>query len=87
MCKLALTVQVLLLFVLPARAEEGGLRAFLVVQGERTLASENPRQRMTPGSVLKLVTTAAALHHLGLEHRVVTVVRAAGSLTGGRNDG
>ncbi len=60
-----------------------GLRGFLAVQGERVLASENADLAMTPGSVLKLTVTAAAVHHLGLEHRVVTVLRGSVPLSQG----
>jgi D-alanyl-D-alanine carboxypeptidase/D-alanyl-D-alanine-endopeptidase (penicillin-binding protein 4) len=80
---------VLFLLAVAAIAEDsrGGLRAFLAMEGERLLASENPELRMAPGSVLKLVTAAAAIHHLGLEYRVETVARAAGSLTQGTLEG
>lgn len=70
---------VLLLAVLaaaPAPAEDApGLRAFLAVRGGDVLASENAELPVTPGSVLKLVVTAAAVHQLGLDYRVETLVR------------
>lgn len=76
-----------LLAAAPAPAEDTpGLRAFLAVRGQDVLASENAELPVTPGSVLKLVVTAAAVHQLGLDYRVETVVRgpapSAGTLDG-----
>ncbi len=56
---------------------ERGIRSILVVRGGEVIASENPDQLMVPASVLKLVISAAALHHLGPEYRVRTELRGA----------
>lgn len=62
---------------------ERGLRGFLVVQGERVLAQENAERLMTPGSVQKLLVTAAALHHLGPSYRIQTTVVGKDPIRGG----
>lgn len=62
---------------------ERGLRGFLVVRGERVLGQENAERLLTPGSVHKLLVTAAALHHLGPEYRVRTTVTGKNPISGG----
>ena len=49
-----------------------------------TLCSHNPSQRLTPASNLKLVTTGAALHAFGEDHRFVTELGYTGEI---REDG
>lgn len=67
-----------------AVAEEArGWRGFLAVRGETVLVAQNAERLFTPASVLKLVVTAAALHHLGPEYRATTRLRAAGVRSGG----
>lgn len=75
------------LTVVSLASPERGLRGFLVVQGERVLAQENAERLLTPGSVQKLLVTAAALHHLGPEYRIRTVVMAPGPIQDGVLDG
>jgi len=53
-------------------------RGWLAVAGERQLDSHRADELFVPGSVLKLVVVATALHHLGLDYRVVTELRPAG---------
>jgi serine-type D-Ala-D-Ala carboxypeptidase/endopeptidase (penicillin-binding protein 4) len=62
-----------------ARAgQDRGFTGLLAIRGEQVLAEENADRLFVPASVHKLVVAAAALHHLGPEHRSVTRVRAAG---------
>ena len=68
---------------LSAAGGERGFRGFLVMRGAQVLASENADQLFVPGSVRKLIVAAAALHHLGPDHRVVTELRAAGEIAEG----
>ena len=65
-----------LAWVTPASAEERGLRGVLAIRGERIVAAENADRLFVPASVHKLIVAAAALHHLGPEHRIVTTLRA-----------
>ncbi len=51
------------------------------------LAAENAGRLFAPASVHKLLTAAAALHHLGPDHRITTVLRAGGELAHGVLDG
>ncbi len=77
-------VLALALLSLAAAAEEPrGFRGALAVRGDRVVAAENPERLFTPASVTKLVIAAAALHHLGPEHRTTTELRAAGRLAEG----
>lgn len=62
---------------------ERGFRGCLAVRGDRVAASENAERLFTPASVTKLVVAAAAMHHLGPEHRITTRVLADGRLSGG----
>ncbi len=71
----------------PVSGEVRGLRGVVAAVGERVLAAEDAGRLFVPASVLKLVVAAAALHHLGPEHRITTVVRAGGELTAGTLDG
>ncbi|MCG8460484.1 MAG: D-alanyl-D-alanine carboxypeptidase/D-alanyl-D-alanine-endopeptidase [Holophagales bacterium] len=52
------------------------------MRGNEVVAEERADQLFTPASVAKLVVTAAALHHLGLDHRATTGVSLAGSVHG-----
>lgn len=70
-----------------AVAEERGWRGFLAVRGDRVVAEENSRRLFTPGSVQKLLVTAAALHHLGPAHRITTAIYARGVVGGGVLEG
>ncbi|MEM1205317.1 MAG: D-alanyl-D-alanine carboxypeptidase/D-alanyl-D-alanine-endopeptidase [Acidobacteriota bacterium] len=71
----------------PRGAAERGWLGCLATQGGRQVASHNADRLFVPASVTKLVVAAAALHHLGPDHRAVTEVRAGGPLTGGTLDG
>ena len=52
---------------------KGASWAVLAVDRDgNTLCSYHPSQRLTPASNLKLVTTGAALHAFGEDHRFVT---------------
>jgi len=48
-----------------------------------TLYARNPDLALAPASNMKLITTAAALHHLGPDFRYVTYVLADGPVEGG----
>ncbi len=77
-------VAVLAALACPALASpDRGFRGCLAVRGERVIAEENAGRLFTPGSVHKLLVTAAALHHLGPGHRVTTAVAADGEIRGG----
>ena len=65
----------------PAWAE--GMRGLLVMRGDRVIAEERTDQLFVPASVQKLVVAAAALHYLGHDHQIETVVRADGSIGNG----
>jgi D-alanyl-D-alanine carboxypeptidase/D-alanyl-D-alanine-endopeptidase (penicillin-binding protein 4) len=54
----------------------------LAVEAEsgRALYARQPSTKLIPASSLKLAVAAAALHHLGADHRFETALRAAGSL-------
>ncbi len=71
----------------PAVSGERAWRGFRAVRGERELAAENPDRLFVPASVHKLAVAAAALTHLGPDHRVTTEARAAGTLAGGILEG
>ncbi len=60
-----------------------GFAGALVTRGEQVLESENADRLFVPASVQKLVLAAAALHHLGPEHRLVTRLRGEGALAAG----
>lgn len=70
-----------------AAAPASGQVGWLAVQGERVLAGQRTDELFVPGSVLKLVVTAAALHHLGPDFRATTEVRASGQIFEGRLSG
>src|SRR5688572_23602321 len=53
-------------------------RGYLAVRAGQVIGAENAVQLFTPASVLKLVVSAAALHHLGPGHRRVTLISGAG---------
>lgn len=53
----------------------------------KTVAQYNPQQAVTPASVLKLLTTGAALELLGPDFRFETKVLASGSIQGGTLSG
>ncbi|MCP3958372.1 MAG: D-alanyl-D-alanine carboxypeptidase/D-alanyl-D-alanine-endopeptidase [bacterium] len=57
-------------------------RGLLAVRGDRVVASEDADRLVVPASLQKLVVAAAALHHLGPEHRISTELRAGGELRG-----
>jgi D-alanyl-D-alanine carboxypeptidase/D-alanyl-D-alanine-endopeptidase (penicillin-binding protein 4) len=73
----------LLVALAPGGASAETLHAALAVEDGRVLARENATLPVTPGSVQKLVTAAAALHLLGPEHRFVTVLRGTGEVRDG----
>ncbi len=60
-----------------------GMRGLLVMSGDRVIAEEGADQLFVPASVQKLVVAAAALHYLGPDHQIETVIRADGPITGG----
>lgn len=66
-----------------AGSPERGFNGFIAVRGGRVVAQENARRLFAPGSVQKLLVTAAALHHLGPEYRVTTAVRGTGGVSDG----
>ncbi|HVR28047.1 MAG TPA: D-alanyl-D-alanine carboxypeptidase/D-alanyl-D-alanine-endopeptidase, partial [Thermoanaerobaculia bacterium] len=76
-----------LVAVLAGAAHGEGLRGYLVVQGDRVLAAESADRLFTPASVQKIVVSAAALHYLGHDHQIETVVRARGPIRDGVLDG
>ena len=59
------------------------MRGFLAMAGDRTLAEERADQLFTPASVQKLVVATAALHYLGFDHQIETVMRADGPIGDG----
>ena len=59
-----------------------GFRGALAIRNGEVLFSEHAEGLFTPGSVQKLVVCAAALHHLGPDHRVTTRLVAAGRRRG-----
>ena len=65
----------------PGLAE--GMRGYLAVDGDRVLAAESADRLFTPASVQKIVVSAAALHYLGPDHQIETVVRARGQVRDG----
>ena len=64
----------------------GEIGGWLAVRGEEVLAASSADRLLTPASVQKLVTVAAALHHLGPEFRIETEVRG-GPVADGLLDG
>ncbi len=66
----------------PAAIAGTGFTGMFAARGEQVVAAEAAGRLFVPASVTKLVVTAAALHHLGPEHRISTVVRAGGELDG-----
>lgn len=64
-----------------------GTKGAVAKRGEETLAAEDAERLFVPGSVLKLVVSAAALHFLGGDHRLVTELAAAGEIHDGVLDG
>jgi D-alanyl-D-alanine carboxypeptidase/D-alanyl-D-alanine-endopeptidase (penicillin-binding protein 4) len=72
------------LTVLAATAARGeGMRGLLVMRGDRVLAEERADQLFVPASVQKLVVAAAALHYLGHDYQIETVIRADGPIGDG----
>lgn len=69
----------------PARSEShGGIRGILAMHADGSVIdSENSEQLFVPASVQKLLVVAAAFHHLGPEHRIVTRVLAGGKVADG----
>jgi D-alanyl-D-alanine carboxypeptidase/D-alanyl-D-alanine-endopeptidase (penicillin-binding protein 4) len=68
------------------RAVSAGQRGFLgllVVRDGQILEAQDASRLFTPASVIKLVVAATALHHLGPEHRLDTVLASSGMLEGG----
>ena len=63
------------------------LRGFVAVRAGKVVASENASRLFVPASVAKLFVAAAALHHLGPDHRRVTTVVAAPVGEGGVLEG
>jgi D-alanyl-D-alanine carboxypeptidase/D-alanyl-D-alanine-endopeptidase (penicillin-binding protein 4) len=69
---------------LAAAGPAGSVQACLLVdRGGATVVADNPTTALIPASNLKILTAAAALDRLGANDRLTTVVRAAGSWTGG----
>ena len=66
---------------------ERGFSGYLAVSDGKVLAEENAERLFVPGSVHKLVVSAAALHYLGSDRRVVTRLVAVGSRRGNVLDG
>lgn len=52
--------------------EPDGVRGCYAVRGDRVLEDDGADRLTTPASVAKLFVVAAALHHLGPDHRVTT---------------
>lgn len=77
----------------PAICEESpsgkarGFAGVYALRGEQTVAVENADRLFMPASVHKLIVAAAALHHLGPEHRVTTTLRANGQVADGTLSG
>ena len=66
---------------------ERGQRGLWLEQDGRVLQSEASDRLFVPGSVLKLVVVAAALHHLGPDDQIVTELAADGAVRDGILDG
>ena len=76
----------------PARVVDGAHRGYLAVQllggGEHEVIDElNADRLFVPASVLKVVTVAAALEHLGAEYQWLTRLTSTGSIAGAVLDG
>lgn len=63
-----------------------GVLAVSLDRGD-TLYSRNPHESMAPASNVKLITSAAALHHLGADFRFRTWALAEGPISGGVVEG
>src|SRR6187401_2232860 len=74
---------ILLTAVLASSICGEGMRGYLAMQGDRVLAAEGAERLFTPASVQKIVVSAAALHYLGHDYQIETVVRASGALADG----
>jgi D-alanyl-D-alanine carboxypeptidase/D-alanyl-D-alanine-endopeptidase (penicillin-binding protein 4) len=74
LCVVALRVE-------PSRGER--MRGLLVVAGDRTVAQDRADQLFTPASLQKLVVVTAALHYLGHDRQIETVLRADGPIGDG----
>ena len=72
----------------PERSEaERDLRGVLAVRSGRVVARENAGNLFVPASVVKLVVAAAALHHLGPDHRRETTLVVSGAPEDGELSG
>ncbi len=76
----------------PARGVDGAYRGYLAVRllggGEHEVIDElNADRLFVPASVLKVVTVAAALEHLGAEYRWLTRLTSNGAIAGAVLDG
>ena len=76
----------------PARGVDGAYRGYLAVRllggGEHEVIDElNAGRLFVPASVLKVVTVAAALEHLGAEYRWLTRLTSNGAIAGTVLDG
>ena len=76
----------------PAPVVDGALRGYLAVRlldgGEYEVIEElNADRLFVPASVLKVVTVAAALEHLGAEYRWLTRLTSQGAIAGAVLDG
>ena len=76
----------------PARVVDGAHRGYLAVRllegGEHEVIDElNADRLFVPASVLKVVTVAAALEHLGAEYRWLTRLTSNGAIAGAVLDG
>lgn len=86
----ALTLVALKLIALPALGASGDVAQApgaedgrLVLRDGQVTEAQHADRRMTPASVLKLVVSAAALHHLGPEHRLVTRLHSSAEISEG----
>ena len=76
----------------PARVVDGAYRGYVAVRllgnGQSEVVEElNADRLFTPASVLKIVTVATALEHLGPEYRWLTRLTSSGAIAGGVLDG
>jgi len=76
----------------PASVVDGALRGYLAVRlsggGEYEVIEElNADRLFVPASVLKVVTVAAALEHLGADYHWLTRLRSQGAIAGAVLDG
>ena len=76
----------------PARVVDGAYRGYVAVRllgnGQSEVVEElNADRLFIPASVLKIITVATALEHLGPEYRWLTRLTSSGTIAGGILDG